>query len=49
MPEVVDFMKGQGLLPFELSGVSRPAGTLVQVDLLFAREGSPLRPNHFTF
>ncbi len=49
MPEVVAFMQSHGLLPFELSGVSRPAGTLVQVDLLFAREGSPLRPSHFTF
>jgi len=49
LPEVVNWMAGRGWLPIEVSGFSRPRDELVQVDLLFAPERSPLRPNHFIF
>lgn len=48
-PEVVGYMAERGFLPIEVSGYSRPRDVLVQIDLLFARQGSRLRPNHFTF
>lgn len=49
MPEVIAFMAARGLLPTEVSGFSRPEGHLVQIDLLFAPENSPLRPKNFVF
>lgn len=49
MPDVVDWMAKRGWLPTEISGFSRPSGPLVQIDLLFARETSPLRPAFFKF
>lgn len=49
MPEVVAFMDRHGFLPTEVSGFSRPGRALVQIDLLFARDGSTLRPDRFTF
>lgn len=49
MPDVVAWMAERGWLPTEISGFSRPSGPLVQIDLLFARESSPLRPNFFRF
>lgn len=49
MPEVIAFMAERGFLPIEISGMSRPREVLVQIDLLFARTGSALRPDHFTF
>ena len=47
LPEVVGWMAEHGWLPTEVSGFSRPRTTLVQIDMLFAREGSPLRPAQF--
>ncbi len=49
LPETVAWMAGRGWYPTEISGFSRPASTLVQIDLLFARAGSPLRPDFFRF
>jgi FkbM family methyltransferase len=49
LPEVVNWMAERGWLPIEVSGFSRPREQLVQIDLLFAPERSPLRPGHFTF
>ncbi|MBN8814143.1 MAG: FkbM family methyltransferase [Sphingomonas sp.] len=49
MPDVVAWMAGRGWLPTEISGFSRPSGPLVQIDLLFARADSPLRPSEFRF
>lgn len=49
MPDVVAWMAQRGWLPTEISGFSRPSGPLVQVDLLFARADSPLRPSEFRF
>lgn len=49
MPDVVAWMADRGWMPTEISGFSRPSGPLVQVDLLFARADSPLRPNEFRF
>lgn len=49
MPEVIAFMAERGFLPIEISGMSRPRDVLVQIDLLFARGESTLRPAHFTF
>ncbi|QDZ08056.1 FkbM family methyltransferase [Sphingomonas panacisoli] len=49
MPEVVAWMAERGWLPTEISGFSRPSGPLVQIDLLFARADSPLRPSEFRF
>lgn len=49
LPEVVAFMNQRGFLPIEVSGFSRPREELVQIDMLFAREGSALRPTSFGF
>jgi FkbM family methyltransferase len=49
MPEVIAWMAERGWLPTEISGFSRPSGPLVQIDLLFARADSPLRPSDFRF
>ena len=49
MPDVVAWMAQRGWLPTEISGFSRPSGPLVQIDLLFARADSPLRPREFKF
>lgn len=49
MPETIAWMAARGWYPTEISGYSRPSGPLVQIDLLFAREASPLRPNFFRF
>jgi FkbM family methyltransferase len=49
MPEVIAFMAERDFLPIEVSGFSRPKGYLVQIDLLFARRGSKLRPDYFRF
>lgn len=49
LPEVVAFMAERDFLPVEVSGFSRPNGYLVQIDLLFARSGSALRPDFFSF
>lgn len=49
LPEVVAWMAERGWLPTEVAGASRPSGPLVQIDLLFAREDSPLRPTRFEF
>lgn len=49
LPEVVSFMAARGFFPTEVSGFSRPRNHLVQIDLLFARPGSVLRPEFFNF
>ncbi len=49
LAEVVAFMAARGLLVTEVAGFSRPGAHLVQIDLVFARHGSPLRPEFFTF
>jgi hypothetical protein len=49
MPEVIAWMAERGWLPTEISGFSRPSGPLVQIDLLFARADSRLRPSDFRF
>ncbi len=49
LPEVTGWMAERGWLPIEVSGFSRPRHELVQVDLLFAPEASPLRPSYFHF
>lgn len=49
LPEVVAWMAERGWLPIEVSGFSRPREHLVQIDLLFAPEGSLLRPRYFEF
>ena len=47
--EVVATMARKGFLVTEVSGFSRPVAHLVQIDLVFARAGSPLRPEFFAF
>lgn len=49
LPEVTNWMAEHGWLPIEVSGFSRPRDHLVQIDLLFAPEPSPLRPHYFHF
>lgn len=49
LADVVAFMAERGLLVTEVAGFSRPGAHLVQIDLIFARSGSPLRPEYFTF
>ncbi|MGB7419099.1 MAG: FkbM family methyltransferase [Erythrobacter sp.] len=48
--EVLTFMDQRGFVPFDIAGASRPNGLdLVQIDLLFARAASTLRPSSFRF
>ncbi len=48
--EVVKYMDSHEFVPYDLAGWSRPNDVhLVQVDLLFARRDSPLRPTFFAF
>lgn len=50
MIEVVNHMDSCGLVPFDVSGFSRPNGLdLVQIDLIFVRRDSPMRPAFFSF
>ncbi|MDR6786894.1 FkbM family methyltransferase [Sphingomonas sp. BE138] len=49
LPVVTNYMAERGFLPFEVSGFSRPRDVLVQIDLLFARPGTMLRPDRFVF
>ena len=49
LDEVVAFMAQRSLLVTEVSGFSRPGDHLVQIDLVFARAGSPLRPEFFLY
>lgn len=49
LDEVAAFMAQRGFLVTEVSGFSRPGAHLVQIDLVFARAGSPLRPEFFSF
>lgn len=46
----VTTMKRHGFVPYDFSGFSRPNGVdLVQVDIVFVREDSSLRPTFFNF
>jgi FkbM family methyltransferase len=48
--ETVTTMKQHGFVPYDFSGFSRPNGLdLVQVDIVFVREDSSLRPTFFKF
>jgi FkbM family methyltransferase len=48
--EVLLFMDSLGFVPLDFSGESRPTGAdLVQVDVLFCRQNSDLRPSTFTY
>lgn len=48
--QTVSTMKQKGFIPYDFSGFSRPNGLdLVQVDILFVREDSALRPTFFDF
>ena len=42
-------MDERGFVPFDFSGESRPNGHLVQIDLIFVRRESPLRPTSIIF
>ena len=48
--EVISFMDQRGFVIFDVSGFVRPADRhLVQMDILFARNASQLRPNSFNY
>lgn len=49
LTEVCNTMATFGFFPTEITGFSRPKDHLVQVDVLFAREKSALRPERFEF
>ena len=50
MLEVLTYMAERDFVPLDVSGFSRPNGIdLAQMDVLFARKASALRPNFFTF
>lgn len=50
MHEVLDYMRERGFVPLDISGFSRPNEIdLVQIDMLFAREESLLRPKFIEF
>lgn len=52
-PQIVETllqMKEWGFVPYDFAGFIRPTGVdLVQADIIFVREGSPLRATTFTF
>jgi len=48
--EVIAFMDGQGFAMFDIGGYVRPNGVnLVQLDIIFARKNSRLRPDYFHY
>lgn len=47
--EVCNFMADRGFFATEVTGFSRPQRHLVQIDMLFARDSSALRPAWFEF
>ena len=48
--ETVAYMDERGFVPLDYSGFTRPNGRdLVQVDVVFTKRESALRPNYFTF
>jgi len=48
--EMISYMDVRGLIPLDISGLTRPNGLdLVQVDILFAKRDSPLRPTFINF
>lgn len=47
--EVLFYMDERGFVPFDFSGESRPNGHLVQIDMIFVRRESPLRPKTISF
>lgn len=50
MYEVLDFMRMRSFVPLDIAGFSRPNGIdLVQIDVLFCKEDSPLRPKFIEF
>lgn len=50
MLEVLSFMSDRGFQPYDISGMTRPTGSdLAQIDMIFARTDSPLRPTIFSF
>jgi FkbM family methyltransferase len=50
MLEVLTYMEQRNFVPLDVCGFSRPNGIdLVQIDVLFARRDSRLRPNFFQF
>lgn len=50
MVEVLSYMEARGLHPFDIAGLTRLRGHLVQIDLLFARDcDMALRPKFIKF
>lgn len=47
LPETVARVAELGFLPVEIAGYGRVGGHLVQIDMVFARDGGPLRPQSF--
>jgi FkbM family methyltransferase len=48
--EVMSYMNDRGFVPYDFSGFTRPNGVdLVQVDVVFVRDNSPLRSDFFVF
>jgi FkbM family methyltransferase len=48
--DVLEYMDERGFVPLDISGFSRPNGVdLVQIDILFARRTSDLRPQFISF
>ena len=49
MLQVLSYMDNCDFVPFDISGESRPKGHLVQIDVLFTRRDSVLRPSFINF
>ena len=49
MLQVLNYMENCDFVPFDISGESRPRGHLVQIDMLFTRRNSFLRPTFINF
>ena len=49
MLQVLRYMDNCDFVPFDISGESRPKGHLVQIDMLFTRRNSVLRPSFINF
>ena len=49
MLQVLNYMEHRDFVPFDIAGESRPRVHLVQIDMLFTRRNSFLRPTFINF
>ena len=47
--EEISFLSDHGFVIYDIAGFIRPKGHLAQMDMLFVRRESKLRPSYFTY